>query len=168
MPLEAYCSLLLKVFLLNAYISSIFMSNNALGNFDCPPLMSDGRHITDYRPSSHVQELIKDRYDVHNHYDLKQVLQNQGLEIQRMNHQYYLSKNNCYSCGGYYLPDPNGHAGYWDRYGHWINYGQTMTGPDTQPNLSGCPSPPSVPTISLDSQAQSMCHLGCLGCNQCL
>ncbi len=101
--------------------------NNALENHDCPPLMSDGRIFTDYRPDCYVHDLILKQNGITNSYDLKLFLTTRALEMQKINRDYYQAKNSCVSCGGYYLPDPNGHVNYWDRYGEWIGYGNVMT-----------------------------------------
>ena len=96
------------------------MSNNALDNYDCPPLMSDGRQFTDYRPSCYVIDMIIRQNGITNSYDLKRLLTNQALQFQQINRNYYNSKNACVSCGGYYLPDPNGQLDYWKHYTAWV------------------------------------------------
>jgi len=118
--------------------------NNAIENHDCPPIMSDGRHFTDYRPSCMVHDLFLKQNAITNSYDLKLLLTNKAEQIQKINRQYYEAKNGCLSCGGYYLPDPNGHVDMWSRYAKDIGYGQTMT--------LGCPvkQPAKIP-VSMPS-----------------
>lgn len=111
--------------------------NNALANHDCPPLMSDGRQFTDYRPSCYVHDLILKQNGITNSYDLKMLLTHYALDLQQINRDYYDTKSACTSCGGYYLPDPNGNQSYWKQYGDWIGYGNMMT--------LGCPSKNPVP-----------------------
>jgi hypothetical protein len=94
--------------------------NNALGNQDCPPLMSDGRQFTDYRPSCLVHDLILKQNWINNSYDLKMLLTNNAITLQEINRKYYDMKNGCVSCGSYYLPDPNQHVDYWKEYDKWI------------------------------------------------
>lgn len=101
------------------------MSNNAVENHNCPPLMSDGRQFTDYRPNYAVHELILKQNGITNSYDLKLLLTNRALEFQEMNRDYYIQKNSCASCSGYYIPDPNGHDDYWKRYKQWIQNTQS-------------------------------------------
>lgn len=115
--------------------------DNALQNHDCPPKMSDGRHFTDYRPSDYVHDLILQQNGINNSHDLKSLLTNQGLELQKINRDYYETKNSCQSCGGYYLPDPNGHVNYWEKYNQKIGYQSLMT--------LGCPvkPPKPIPTV---------------------
>lgn len=96
--------------------------NNSLGNQDCPPIMSDGRHFTDYRPSCYVHDLILKQNGITNSYDLKILLTHNALELQKINRKYYGLKNACVSCGDYYLADPNNHVDYWQRYNEWIGY----------------------------------------------
>jgi hypothetical protein len=126
--------------------------NNSLGNQDCPPLMADGRLFTDYRPSCYVHDLILKQNGITNSYDLKLLLSSRADELQKINQQYYTSKTSCGSCGGYYLPDPNGHVDYWAQYGKWIGYGNTMK--------LGCPvkQPAAIPTVKPPvGQCEQMC-----------
>jgi hypothetical protein len=115
--------------------------NNSLGNHDCPAIMADGRLFTDYRPSCYVHELILKQNGITNSYDLKNFMITHGLDLQSLNRQYYGDKAGCVSCGGFYLPDPNGHVDYWKRYGEWLGYGNEM--------VLGCPPvvPAKIPTI---------------------
>ena len=101
--------------------------DNALENHDCPPKMADGRHFTDYRPSDYVHDLILKQNGIKNSFDLKKTLTNQALELQKINRDYYETRNGCGSCGSYYLPDPNGHVDYWNQYGQSIGYNNLMT-----------------------------------------
>ena len=96
--------------------------NNSLGNQDCPPLMSDGRHITDYRPSCYVHDLILRQNNITNSYDLKMLLTHNATKLQEINREYINNKNSCVSCGQYYSPDPNNHFNYWNQYNQWIGY----------------------------------------------
>lgn len=104
--------------------------NNALGNQDCPPIMEDGRHVTDYRPICYVNDLIMKQNGINNSYDYKALLQHNALKLQEVNRQFYNNKNACHSCEPYYLADPNNHVDYWQRYDAWIGY-QTHSQPMT-------------------------------------
>lgn len=75
------------------------MSNNSVDNHDCPPLMSDGRHVTDYRPSCYVHDLIIRQNGITNSFDLKMLLTHNALQFQEINRQFYDTKNSCVSCG---------------------------------------------------------------------
>lgn len=101
--------------------------NNAIGNQDCPPLMSDGRHFTDYRPSCHVHELIRTQNDITNSYDLKMLLTHNALKLQEINRNYYNLKNSCISCGQYHIADPNYHIHHWQEYDKKIGYNTQST-----------------------------------------
>ncbi len=98
--------------------------NNNPQNYDCPPLMSDGRHFTDYRPNCYVHYLIMKQNNINNSYDLKHLLTHNGLKFQDIERQFYINKNNCVSCGQYYLVDPNHHNEYWDAYKKRIGLGK--------------------------------------------
>ena len=95
--------------------------NNSITNQDCPPLMSDGRHFTDYRPSCDVHELILSQNGITNSYDLKMLLTQHALEFQAINRRFYEDKNSCHSCG-YYIADPNQNIEYWRQYDQKIGY----------------------------------------------
>jgi len=99
-----------------------FMSNAGLCDKFCPPLMDDGRHVTDYRPSCYVHDLILKQNGLRSSYDLKHFLQNNALKLQAINRQFYDCKNKCANCGDYYLPDPNRHLEFWDNYGDTLGY----------------------------------------------
>jgi hypothetical protein len=96
--------------------------NNSIENQDCPPLMSDGRHFTDYRPSCYVHDLILTQNKITNSYDLKMLLTHNALKLQKINRNYYNMKNACTSCGQYYIVDPNNHDKYWENYNQYIGY----------------------------------------------
>ena len=83
--------------------------------------MSDGRHVTDYRPSCDVHDLIRRQNNIKNSYDLKLLMTNNALKIQDLERIHYSKKNACQSCE-FYLPDPNQHVAYWDQYNRQIGY----------------------------------------------
>ena len=101
--------------------------NNGLCDHLCPPLMDDGRFATDYRPSCYVHDLIMKQNNIDNSYDLKQFLQHNATRLQQLSRDFYICKNKCSNCGGYYLPDPNKQIQYWDEYSKHIGYGNKMT-----------------------------------------
>lgn len=118
------------------------MSNNALGNLDCPSLMSDGRLFTDYRPSCYVHDLVLKQNGITNSYDLKELMISKANHLQELNRQFAEHKASCKSCGGYVLPDPNGHVNYWKQYDQWIGYGSFLNEP-TETKVVTLPSPKS-------------------------
>ena len=89
--------------------------NSALHNRDCPPLMSDGRFATDYRPSCYVHELIIQQNGLRNSHQNRMFLQQNARELMRLNTQYFAEKNNCNSCTFYHV-DPNGQDQFWAEY----------------------------------------------------
>lgn len=101
--------------------------NSGLCDHLCPALMNDGRFATDYRPSCYVHDLITKQNQITNSYDLKQFLQHNAIKLQDINRDFYRCANSCNSCGGYYLPDPNNHIEFWDKYSNHIKYGNKMT-----------------------------------------
>lgn len=65
---------------------------------DCPPRMSDGRHFTDYRPSNHVELLIAADNGMHNSFQQRQYLQQNGNTLMDMNRQVAVANNGCSNC----------------------------------------------------------------------
>lgn len=88
--------------------------NNALENHDCPALMSDGRHGTDYRPSCYVHNLISTQNGIKNSHNQRQFLQNNAVHLMGLNLQIFQKRAGCSS--NYYHVDPHGHDEYWVNY----------------------------------------------------
>lgn len=98
------------------------MSNNGICDRYCPPLMNDGRYVTDYRPTCYVHDLIMKQNNIKSSHDLKKFLQENARQLQLINRQFYDCKNKCSNCGDYVLPDPNGQISYWENYNRHIGY----------------------------------------------
>lgn len=97
------------------------MSNNALHNHNCPPLMSDQRHATDYRPSCQVHDLILKQNSIKNSEQLRLFLQRNADKLRQLNLDYFQERASCNSCKHYHV-DPNGHDQYWSNYKKWLNF----------------------------------------------
>jgi hypothetical protein len=74
------------------------MSNNAPGDWDCPPLMSDQRLVTDYRPSTDITLSIGNS---------REYLQRNALQI--IDKQRKKSKGHCVKKRKLIVVDPNNH-----------------------------------------------------------
>lgn len=97
------------------------MSNNALQNRDCPPLMSDQRHATDYRPSCYVHDLILKQNSIRNSEEMRLFLQRNADKLRELNLSHFEERAGCNSCNHYHV-DPNGHDKYWNNYKKWLDY----------------------------------------------
>ena len=95
--------------------------NNALKNRDCPPLMSDGRHGTDYRPSQFVMDLIIKQNNLTSSHQIRRFLTENANALRQINSDYYRSLNSCNTCN-YYHVDPNNNDRYWKTYNKRIGY----------------------------------------------
>ena len=95
--------------------------NNALHNKDCPPLMSDGRHATDWRPTCYVHDLIIKQNKIPNSHQMRYFLQKNASSLMKLNTEYFTTKNECKSCTNFHV-DPNGHDKYWKTYQDYIGY----------------------------------------------
>lgn len=89
--------------------------NNSPQNHDCPALMSDGRFLTDYRPSNDIVTLIMKQNGLHNSYEYKEFMIKNGQKIHQMTRNFYESKYPCQSCQ-WVQPDPFGHNEFWAQY----------------------------------------------------
>ena len=100
--------------------------NNGLCDRFCPPLMNDGRHVTDYSPSCYVHDLILKQNNLKTSSELKSFLTTNALDLQKINRNFYNSKNRCGKCNHYLTPDPNEHIAYWDNYSRNLGYDNVM------------------------------------------
>ena len=71
-------------------------SNNKY--FNAPPLMSDGRHFTDYRPSCIVNTMLKINNKLTNSYEYRKYLTQNADKIINQNRQVNYIVNGCYDC----------------------------------------------------------------------
>ena len=77
-------------------------SNNKF--FNCPPIMADGRHFTDYRPNCYVNDLIRHSNKVMSSYDARQFLQANATKLMAVNSKYNVMKNGCNECSAPVIP----------------------------------------------------------------
>jgi len=89
--------------------------NNALSNKDCPPLMSDARHATDWRPTCYVHNMILTQNGLSNSHQMRMFLQKNAKALMQANHSYFNTKNQCQSCNSFHV-DPNRNDEYWRAY----------------------------------------------------
>lgn len=72
--------------------------------FDCPARMDDGRVFTDYRPSYHVDDMIRYSNNVMGSYEYRQFLIHNGASIMKVNSNYTRDKVSCDSCNSKSMP----------------------------------------------------------------
>ena len=94
------------------------MSNNATN--DCPPLMSDGRHATDWRTSCSVHSLIINQNSIKNSHQARMFMQKNAVELMNNNAKHFKTKNSC-NCTPFHV-DPNGNDKYWAQYHNKLGY----------------------------------------------
>lgn len=73
-------------------------SNNKY--MDCPPRMNDGRHFTDYRPSCHINDLLRNDNAISNSFQYRQFMTHNAETIMDKHRQIACAKNCC-------APQPN-------------------------------------------------------------
>ena len=71
-------------------------SNNK--HFGCPPRIADGRHFTDYRPSCHINNIIRTGNNVMNSFQYRLFLTRNAEELMDINRGYACKKNCCSPC----------------------------------------------------------------------
>ena len=95
------------------------MSNNDPINYNCPAIMNDARHITDYRPSNDVFDLLIKQNNLRNSNETRQFLINNTTKIMAKSNDFYAKKNGCDSCY-FYQVDPNRNNQYWENYQNYL------------------------------------------------
>ena len=77
--------------------------DNRYYNYSCPPLMNDGRFISNYTRSSTFDQYIRHQNKINSAHEYKHYLQNNGDKIIN-NIKAYLHQNNTCYVGGKCLP----------------------------------------------------------------
>ena len=95
--------------------------NNAPQNRDCPPLMSDGRLVTDYRPTCELHYSLLFNHGIRSAYDLRLFMQRNAAALRAQDRGFLDYKNSCQSCQ-FFQPDPNGNDQYWQYYRKYLGY----------------------------------------------
>ena len=87
------------------------MTNNAPTDFNCPPLMEDGRFITDYRPSCSLHYEIMRNNGICSAYQFKEFMQNHADKIHQQQTEQFRYYSQC-NCNKRVAPDPNMNNGF--------------------------------------------------------
>lgn len=77
--------------------------DNRYYNYNCPPLMNDGRFINNYVRSSTFDQYVRNVNEINNAVEYRHYLQNNGYEIMN-NIKAYLRQSNTCSVEGKCLP----------------------------------------------------------------
>jgi hypothetical protein len=77
--------------------------DNRYYNYNCPPLMNDGRFISSYVRSSTFDQYVRNINNINSSHEYRHYLQNNGTEIMN-NIKAYLRQNNTCSVEGKCLP----------------------------------------------------------------
>ena len=94
--------------------------NNSVPSLLCPPLMNDGRHGTDYRPSADVNLEIQKQNKIENNNDYREFLIKNASEIMKQNLSAFESFSACTPYQN--TVDPNGSDSVWSGYDESIKY----------------------------------------------
>jgi hypothetical protein len=83
-------------------------------NHECPPKMSDARHVTDYRPSCFVHLQIMKQNGLVNSHQQRLFFQRNAEQLHDLSLKHFAAKSGCPQ--PYVHVDPNGHDAYWKNY----------------------------------------------------
>ena len=89
--------------------------NNSYINKDCPALMSDGRHITDYRPSCELHSCVRKENRLMDNNMYRKYMIDNADRMMEGNRQYWISQRSCGSCN-FVHPDPSNQDTFWAKY----------------------------------------------------
>ena len=89
--------------------------NNAPQNFNCPPLMNDGRFITDYRPSCTSMYAFQRANGIMTSYQLRLFMQRYGEMLMAADRSRDRQNYSCTSCQ-FFANDPNRQDAFWAQY----------------------------------------------------
>lgn len=73
-----------------------FASNNKYP--DCPPRMADGRHFTDYRPNTDINNMIKINNNLVNTFSYRNFLTDNAEKLMSLNDKMNCDRNCCGPC----------------------------------------------------------------------
>lgn len=90
-------------------------------NKGCPPKMSDGHFLRDWRSSRFVQSLIDAQNGTQNSFQSRVFMQNNALKMMTVNRTIAETEGLCHNECTFYHVDPNGHDKYWSAYKAKLN-----------------------------------------------
>jgi len=93
--------------------------NNCQKYQGCPALMSDGRHMTDYRPSCIVNYMTQVQNGIMNQHKYRVWMQRNADKLRAIDRQNAQKMGGC-TAMPYYHVDPNGHDESWSKYRKYI------------------------------------------------
>lgn len=67
-------------------------------HLQCPPRMDDGRHFTDFRTNSHINNLIRTNNAIMNSHNYRTFLTQNANKLMNINRAYASEKNGCGPC----------------------------------------------------------------------
>jgi len=85
--------------------------------------MSDGRLVTDYRPSCELHSSIRFHNRLYDSNQYRQFMIDNAEKMMIMNNQFYTKLRGCKSCN-FVHPDPNNNDSFWADYKKHL-YGQS-------------------------------------------
>jgi hypothetical protein len=104
--------------------------NNSYVSQDCPALMSDGRFVTDYRPSNELHSSIRYHNRLYDSNQYRQFMINNAEKMMQMTRDFYSDLRGCKAgnqgCTLFSHPDPSNQDTFWANYRKHL-YGEAPT-----------------------------------------
>jgi len=100
------------------------MNNSTAASLNCPPLMNDGRHGTDYRPNADINISIQQTNNLQDSNAYRSFLVNNATAIMQQNLKEFEKTANCMPYSN--TVDPNGSNAVWAAYNESVNYSPVL------------------------------------------
>lgn len=100
------------------------MNNSTPAPLNCPPVMNDGRHGTDYRPNADINLKLQQTNNLQDSNDYRSFLVNNATAIMQQNLKQFEQTASCMPYAK--TVDPNGADAVWTGYDESVNYSPVL------------------------------------------
>ncbi len=95
--------------------------NNCPKYYKCPPLMSDRRFGTDYRPNCYTHHSIFLQNNLLNSHEMREFMIKNGNKLRHQNYVNFMKNYQCPNTA-YSNPDPFDNDKHWEKFKKHINF----------------------------------------------
>ena len=100
------------------------MNNSTPAPLNCPPVMNDGRHGTDYRPIADINLKLQETNNLQNSNDYRSFLVNNATAIMQQNLKQFEQTASCVPHTA--AVNPNGADAVWTGYDESVKYSPVL------------------------------------------
>ncbi len=100
------------------------MNNSTPAPLECPPVMNDGRHGTDYRPNADINVTIQNNNNLQDSNAYRSFLVNNASAIMQQNLKQFEQTASCMPNNK--TVDPNGSDSVWTGYDETVKYSPVL------------------------------------------